>query len=140
LRKAGKPLAVLFEQRGCAECLELHREGFARAEGEQLIGRFTAVQLDLAGTRALVTPDGSPANERDWAKALRVTTRPAWCSSTPAATRSSGPRVISAPFTSPRLSTTWRPAPTSASPASSASSRRARDGMRAAGKPVDLWK
>jgi hypothetical protein len=48
LRKAGKPLAVLFEQRGCAECLELHREGFARAEGEQLIGRFTAVQLDLA--------------------------------------------------------------------------------------------
>jgi thioredoxin-related protein len=69
---AGKPLAVLFEQKGCRECDELHREGFARPEVRQLIARFTVAQLDLAGSRAVVAPDGGPTNERDWAGALRI--------------------------------------------------------------------
>lgn len=74
--KAGKPLAVLFEQKGCKECAELHREGFTRPEVRGLTERFTVVQLDLAGSRALVAPDGAPTNERAWAGELRITYAP----------------------------------------------------------------
>ena len=72
LRKAGKPLAVLFEQKGCRECAEMHRDGFTRPEVRRLLDRFTVVQLDLAGVRAVVTPEGSISNEREFARELRV--------------------------------------------------------------------
>ncbi len=74
--KGGKPVAVLFEQKGCKECGELHREGFARPEVKRLLASFAVVQLDLAGNRAIVTPDGSPSNEREWARQLRVSYAP----------------------------------------------------------------
>ena len=74
--KAGKPLLVLFEQKGCPECAELHRDGFARAEVRRLLSRFTVVQLDVAGQRALVAPDGAVGNEREWARDLRVVYAP----------------------------------------------------------------
>jgi thioredoxin-related protein len=74
--KVGKPLAVLFEQKACKECGELHREGFTRPEVRRLVERFSIVQLELAGARALVAPDGSPTNERAWASELRLTYAP----------------------------------------------------------------
>lgn len=70
--RRGKPLLAIFEQKGCRECAEMHREGFSRPEIRELLGRFSVAQLDLGGARALVAPDGTVSNEREWAKDLRV--------------------------------------------------------------------
>ncbi|HSJ95434.1 MAG TPA: thioredoxin fold domain-containing protein, partial [Myxococcota bacterium] len=76
LLKAGKPVIVLFEQKVCRECQEMHRVGFKRPEVAKLLERFTVVQLDLAGTRKVVTPAGKATTERDWARASRVVYAP----------------------------------------------------------------
>jgi len=71
-----KPLIVLFEHRYCRDCDELHREGFKRPDARKLLGRFSVVQLDLLGTRKVVTPQGKTTNEGDWARALNVVYTP----------------------------------------------------------------
>ena len=76
LASARKPVIVLFERKGCAECAELHREGFTRPEVKALVARFAVVQLDLGGSRKVVTPAGEASSERDWARAMRVTYTP----------------------------------------------------------------
>lgn len=76
LAAGGKPLLVVFEQRGCAECDELHREGFRQPEVRALVKRFAVAQADLTGTRALTDPAGKPTTEAAWAKALRITYAP----------------------------------------------------------------
>ena len=74
---SGKPVLVVVERRGCADCAELHREGFARADVRELLRRFTVVQLDLAGERPVTLPEGAVMNERVWAQRLAVGNTPA---------------------------------------------------------------
>ena len=74
---AGKPVLLVVERRGCADCAELHREGFPRADVRELLRRFTVVQLDLAGERPVTAPDGTATTEREWVRKLGVANTPA---------------------------------------------------------------
>jgi thioredoxin-related protein len=66
---AGKGLMVLFEQRGCPYCRELHEVNFARAElVDYLTARFNVVQLDIWGAREVTDFDGRAVEERRLAR------------------------------------------------------------------------
>lgn len=69
---AQRPLLVLFEQAGCADCAELHRDILARPEMKELLQRFDAVQLDMWSDAKLVTPDGRRATVAEWAGQLNI--------------------------------------------------------------------
>ena len=61
----GKHLAVLFEQRGCPYCRELHQVNFARpAILDYMTAHFVTVRLDLWGARAVTDFDGETHEER----------------------------------------------------------------------------
>lgn len=62
----GKSLAILFEQRGCPYCRELHEVNFKREEiTSYLSEHFDVVQLDMFGSRAVLDFDGEELEERD---------------------------------------------------------------------------
>ncbi|MCB2134826.1 MAG: thioredoxin family protein [Rhodobacteraceae bacterium] len=64
----GKGLVVLFEQRGCPYCRELHSVNFARPEiTDYMRANFLTVQLDLWGARKVLDFDGAEVEERDLA-------------------------------------------------------------------------
>lgn len=70
--RAGKPVLVVFGYDGCRDCEELRREGFTRPGVKELLARFAVVDLDLAGKRKVVTPEGQESDERGWARSLQV--------------------------------------------------------------------
>ena len=73
----GKGLIVLFEQRGCPYCRELHRVNFSDPRiVERMTGAFEVVQLDLWGSREVVDLDGESMEERDLARKWRVNFTP----------------------------------------------------------------
>ena len=55
---AHRPLAVLFEQKDCAACDELHREGFASTGMKERVARLDVARLELFGKERVVTPSG----------------------------------------------------------------------------------
>lgn len=75
-RPAGRPLAVLFEQKDCAACDELHRQGFPHSSVTPLLERLDVAQVELFGNERLVTPDGRTLTAREWGQALRVAYTP----------------------------------------------------------------
>ncbi len=72
LKRGGKPLIVLFEQKECAACDELHWEAFARPEVKALLGRFTVARIDMASREPVQTPTGELRPGRDWARSIGV--------------------------------------------------------------------
>lgn len=73
----GKGLLILFEQRGCPYCKELHQVNFAKNEIQDYINKnFNVLQLDMWGSRAVTDFDGKEYEERDLARAWRVTFTP----------------------------------------------------------------
>ena len=76
LVRGPKPVLVVFEQPSCADCAEMHREGFGRPEVRELLARFAVVQLDMRGERRIVTPQGEAVDERRWARTLNVVYTP----------------------------------------------------------------
>ena len=139
LARGAKPVLVLFEQPSCPDCVEMHREGFARAEVRELMSRFAVVQLDMRGNRRLVTPQGEPLEERRWARALNVVYTP-----TLLFLDRDGREVFRAegqmkPF---HLASTLDYVASGAyrgEPSFQRYLQKRADGLRAAGKPVDLW-
>lgn len=72
-RAEGKHLLVLFEQRGCPYCRELHAVNFARPEiVDYLNEHFLVVQLDLWGAREVTDLQGEAHEERDLAASWGV--------------------------------------------------------------------
>lgn len=70
---SGKNLAIIFEQRGCPYCRELHRVNFAREEiRSYLLKHFGVIQLDLWGSREVTDFDGEKLEERALAQKWRV--------------------------------------------------------------------
>jgi thioredoxin-related protein len=63
----GKYLMVLIEQAGCPYCRELHQVNFKNKEIiTYLQDHFLIVQIDLWGSREVVSIDGESLEERDW--------------------------------------------------------------------------
>ena len=75
-RPAPRPLAVLFEQKQCAACDELHRQGFEDPAVRKLIGRFDVARLELFGTGRVVTPGGKTMTAQEWGRELKVAYTP----------------------------------------------------------------
>ncbi len=71
-----RPTLVLFEQKMCAGCDEMHAEGFPRPEVAALLRRFRAARVDIASAEALKTPDGKSLPMRDWARKLNIAYTP----------------------------------------------------------------
>jgi thioredoxin-related protein len=72
LKRSGKPMIVLFEQKECAACDEMHREVFPRPDVAPLLGRFSVARIDMASREPVQAPDGRMRAGRDWARSIGV--------------------------------------------------------------------
>lgn len=75
-RRGDKPLMVLFEQKVCAACDEMHQEGFRRPEVAELLPRFRAARVDIAAAEPLITPAGKKTTMREWARQMKIVYTP----------------------------------------------------------------
>lgn len=72
-RKAGdKPLLVLFEQKECPACDEMHADAFPRKESRDLLAAFDVALIDIWDKAPLVTPSGKRLPAREWAQESNV--------------------------------------------------------------------
>jgi thioredoxin-related protein len=72
-----KPLAILFEDRQCAECARFHDKTLSHPDVRAEMRKFRFVRLDAGSSERIVAPDGNATTPALWAKALGFTTRPA---------------------------------------------------------------
>lgn len=72
LKRNGKPMIVLFEQKECAACDEMHLEAFPLPEVRALLGGFDVARIDMASREPVQTPGGKTMPGRDWARAMGV--------------------------------------------------------------------
>lgn len=71
-KRSGKPLLVLFEQKECAPCDELHLDILKRPENREQLERFDVILLDMWSKEPLRRPDGKTSSVAQWAKDLNV--------------------------------------------------------------------
>ncbi len=75
--KAGKSLAILFEQRGCPYCKETHVTNLSDPETAAYIQKhFVMMQLNLHGARTVTDFDGKELEERALARRWAVNFTP----------------------------------------------------------------
>ena len=72
LSKTDKPLLVMFEQKKCSPCDELHLDIAKRKESVELLSLFNVAVLDMWSDRVVTIPSGKKMKIRDWAKKLDV--------------------------------------------------------------------
>ena len=72
LTAGDKPLLVMFEQRQCNTCDELHLDILKRKESVALLSQFNVVVLDMWSEKKITTPTGKLIKVRDWAKNLDI--------------------------------------------------------------------
>jgi thioredoxin-related protein len=74
---AGKRLAVVWEQIGCAACAQMHEVNFQDRSLVEFINRnFLVVQLDFRGARMVTDFDGQVLPEKELARKHRINTTP----------------------------------------------------------------
>ena len=76
LLKSNKPLLVLFEQKKCHACDELHNDIFKRKETLEQIERFNVVRLDMWSKDNLIDLQGNLVTSQDLAQKLNVAYSP----------------------------------------------------------------
>ncbi|NQV84084.1 MAG: thioredoxin fold domain-containing protein [Rhodospirillales bacterium] len=75
--KDGKMLVLLWEQRGCTYCKQMHEIAFQYEEIVNLAkANFYVIQMDLRGDRSFVDFKGEKKTEAEISKALSVTFTP----------------------------------------------------------------
>ena len=67
-----KYLLVIFGQKQCATCDELHLDILQRPESRDLLERMNVAVIDLWSDQKIVTPDGSEQKIVDWARKLDI--------------------------------------------------------------------
>jgi len=72
LTQSEKPLMVMFEQKKCNTCDELHLDILKRKESIALLSRFDVAVLYMWSSQIVTTPSGKKMKIRDWAKKLDV--------------------------------------------------------------------
>lgn len=72
LNRSGKPLLLLFEQKQCRDCDELHRDIFKRKQTRAQLQRFNVVRLDMWANTPLIDMQGKKTTARDLARALNI--------------------------------------------------------------------
>jgi len=71
-----KPLAILFEDRQCAECARFHDKTLNHPDVLAEMKKHLFVRLDTDSSQPIVTPDGKRMTPAQWAKALDLSYRP----------------------------------------------------------------
>lgn len=75
--KSGKRFAILWEQKGCPYCADLHVVNFADdATREWIKAHFVILQLNLWGSREVTDFDGQVLPEKELARKYRITFTP----------------------------------------------------------------
>lgn len=69
---SNKPLAVIFEQRHCHACDQLHSEPLNNEITKQWLKGFELRQLDAWSDTPVITPDGQRLSAREWAERLGI--------------------------------------------------------------------
>ena len=77
-RAGGKPLLVMFEQKQCLICDELHLDILQREESRKEMAKLDIVLLDMWSKARLVAPDGRQLLARDWARELNIQNAPSF--------------------------------------------------------------
>ena len=72
----GKHLLVIFGQKQCTTCDELHLDILRRKETRELLQRLNVAVVDLWSDQRIVTPDGSEQKINEWAKKLKINYAP----------------------------------------------------------------
>ena len=76
-KEAGKRLAIIFEQRGCIYCKELHETVLSEENVAEYIGdNFMVVQYNLYGDEEVIDLDGETLTEKDAAQRWGVVFTP----------------------------------------------------------------
>ncbi len=77
---AGKRFAVIWEQKGCPYCREMHVVNFAKPEISDYIKKnFAVLQLNMWGSRKVTDFDGKEMEEKELARRWRVNFTPTIC-------------------------------------------------------------
>lgn len=71
-KNSSKPRLLIFEQKDCPACDELHADVFNRKETRQQLKPFNVSQLDMWSATAVVTPSGEKTTAKQWANKLKV--------------------------------------------------------------------
>lgn len=71
-----KPLAVMFEDKHCADCDEFHAKTLNHPEVQPELAAFTVVRLDAYSTQPIVDIDGNKTTPKHWAQRLNLSYRP----------------------------------------------------------------
>jgi len=75
-RGYSKPLAVLFEDRQCAECARFHDKTLNHPDVLAELKPFLVVRFDANSTEPIVDLNGTPTTPALWVKTLGLTYRP----------------------------------------------------------------
>ena len=77
LNDQGKHLAVMFEQRGCPYCREMHEVNLAKPEIVDYIKQhFGILQVNIWGSKSVTDLDGTERSEKEFARKWRVNFTP----------------------------------------------------------------
>jgi thioredoxin-related protein len=68
----GKPLMVIFGQKTCSACDELHQDILKRDKVADSMKPFDIVVIDSWSEEELVSPEGQKLSAREWAKKLGI--------------------------------------------------------------------
>ncbi len=72
-----KYLLVMFEQKQCAACDELHQDILQRDTSKKLLKHFNIIVLDRWSNQQIITPDGRRMKISDWASSAAINYVPA---------------------------------------------------------------
>ncbi len=71
-QESNKYRLVMFEQKQCAECDELHSEILSRKESIAQMKKFNVSVLDMWSEDKITLPNGKKSSIKDWAKQLDI--------------------------------------------------------------------
>jgi thioredoxin-related protein len=71
-----RPLAILFEDRGCVDCARFHDKTLAHPEVAAELKKFLFVRLDTDSKATVLDVDGNAVTPAQWAQTLRLSYRP----------------------------------------------------------------
>jgi thioredoxin-related protein len=71
-----QPLAVIFEDKDCADCEEFHAKVLSHAEVQPELAKFKVVRLDAYSDAPITDIDGQKTTPRTWAQSLNLVYRP----------------------------------------------------------------
>lgn len=68
-----KPVVVLFEYPGCADCEQLHKRILSRRDTNEQLSAYSAIRANLSSANKIEIEPGKRLTAREWAEKLELT-------------------------------------------------------------------